>query len=112
MCLFKGSQGIQGTNGTQGVQGFVGFQGVQGPMGISIDSSYINAQFKEYNDKIKAINSSLNNTIDVHSLFYTIADVPLTSTSQGITNSIACDSSYLYICVDKNKWLRTSLNIW
>lgn len=36
-------------------------------------------------------------------------DVPLYSTSTGLTNNIAFDSSHLYVCVSENTWKRIAL---
>lgn len=120
MCtnLFKGPQGIQGktgiqgTSGAQGLMGPIGIQGTQGLAGEGVDENYVNELFKEQDKKIKALDSSLNNTINAHSIFYSIANAPLTSTSKGTINSIAYDSNFLYICIETDKWLRTSLNTW
>lgn len=36
-------------------------------------------------------------------------DVPLYSTSTGLSNNIAFDSNYLYVCVAENTWKRIAL---
>lgn len=38
--------------------------------------------------------------------------VPVTSSSNGVAGSFAYDSSYFYVCVSSNIWLRTSLTSW
>ena len=50
---------------------------------------------------VAASNSSVSLTL--------VATVPETSTSTGTVGHIAYDSSYLYLCVDTNTWVRTNL---
>lgn len=38
-----------------------------------------------------------------------VATVPATSTSTGTTGQLAYDSSYLYLCVATNTWVRATL---
>jgi len=121
MCLFKGVQGtqgtqgkngVQGTSGAQGIQGYIGIQGAQGIAGNGVTQDYVDASLQLRDNLISAINSSLNDTINAKTLFYTIADVPLTSTSPGVVNSLAYDTDYLYVCTEANKWKRISLETW
>jgi hypothetical protein len=119
MCLFgkgtqgtQGKNGVQGTIGAQGMQGYMGAQGAQGIAGSGVTQDYVDSSFQIRDNLISAINASLNNTVNGNTFFYSIADVPLTSTSPGIVNSIAYDINYLYVCIETDKWLRTSLNTW
>ena len=41
-----------------------------------------------------------------------VTPAPATPTSQGIKGQLSYDSTYMYLCVDTNTWLRTSLNTW
>jgi len=107
MCLIRRVQG------TQGVQGYNGLQGPQGIAGHSdITKQYIDASFYQRDLLIQNINSSLNNVAIGDSLFYSITNIPSTSTSPGEINSLAYDDTYLYVCISPNKWKRISLNDW
>jgi hypothetical protein len=105
MCIFKGVQGTQGT------QGKIGIQGTQG-ISTDVTKFYVDASLHKRDILIETINDSLNNVINGDLLYYTIADVPLSPISPGNMYSLASDASYLYVCVEENKWKRILLNTW
>ena len=66
-----------------------------------------------------ANNNSINATLTEDGIFSTpklrvwdTSAVPLTSTSPGIQGQIVTDSSYIYVCIATDVWVRSPLTTW
>jgi hypothetical protein len=42
----------------------------------------------------------------------TLDEVPATAASQGTAGDIAADSSFMYICIAKDTWMRVAIATW
>jgi len=63
----------------------------------------------DYTANITDLDYPQKKYVDTHIAFTT---VPTSSTDTGIKGQMAIDSTYLYVCVDTNTWVRTLLVTW
>jgi hypothetical protein len=57
-------------------------------------------------------NAAIINSINFQKSLNIITNVPANSSANGITNTIAYDANYIYVCVANNTWKRTALSSW
>jgi len=60
----------------------------------------------------RAIGESLNRLFELVNIISNVTSPPVLSTSYGIAGQIASDSSFFYVCVADNTWMRTALATW
>lgn len=53
-----------------------------------------------------------NNFNELYSGIIQTVAVPANATATGVLNQIAIDTSYIYVCVATNVWVRASLTTW
>ena len=81
------------------------------------------AQHANANDSIKALQSKLgiNDSNNINSVDYKLRQLqskidlvnfPATATSPGSPGTISCANGYLYICVNTDTWVRSSVSTW
>ena len=72
---------------------------------------------------LSGINVALSSNVTGNTLFYntatnvvtygsTITSAPVANNSTGITGQIAYDTSYIYICVATDTWVRSLIDSW
>lgn len=64
---------------------------------------------ENYTANILDLDYTQKKYVDTHIAFTT---VPTSSTDAGVKGQMAIDSTYLYVCVDTNTWVRTLLVTW
>lgn len=74
--------------------------------GFRTNFANILSNFSVAKQEITALQAIVNNAPSI------LSTIPLTATSIGIKGQIAYDSTNLYICIDTNTWVRTSLSSW
>lgn len=57
------------------------------------------------------LNQNISQLIQaIQNVFPNFVPVPTSATAPGTPNQVACDTSYLYVCVATNTWRRTALS--
>lgn len=83
------------------------------PSGVRFDSedpaSLGLSSSKDFTANITDLDYTQKKYVDTHIAFTT---VPTSSTDAGVKGQMAIDSTYLYVCVDTNTWVRTLLVTW
>lgn len=81
--------------------------------GIAISSTNTSAKglyaLEDFTANITDLAYTQKKYVDTHIAFTT---VPTSSTDAGVKGQMAIDSTYLYVCVDTNTWVRTLLVTW
>jgi hypothetical protein len=74
--------------------------------GFRTNFANILSNFSVAKTEISELQTIVNNAPSI------AASIPLTPTSIGIKGQIAYDATHLYICINTNSWVRTSVGTW
>jgi hypothetical protein len=99
-----GPRGNTGPTGTSGISitGPTGPQGATGPQGLAGSQGERGTQ---------GVTGAVGSTGPTGPGI-TQVEVPLSATASGSTGQVAYDSTYFYICVDSNSWVRVLRSNW